>query len=186
MPRTILRRPSPAMAVAVTALFGALGGSGYAAATITATDVGASRAGHANSAQTVTSESFRFLAEFGAPTRTILDFGGVTIRAGCGSGDLDVRVDMAGPGQLQSASTHTTDKDEDAYNETVGVFDGPSVDVLPARDNDQLGHTEVVRQNGGSVSLTWQADNPSPGWKTGPGTTTTHQCVFTGNAVSGG
>jgi hypothetical protein len=183
VPRMLRRRPSPAMAVAVTALFAALGGSGYAAATIT--DDAVRKSGLAQVGGTV--ERFSFLAAKGTIERPILDLEGVRLRAGCDSdGHLRVRVDVTGPGQIQSASTHTTDTDEDAFNETLADFPGGLVDLLPARTNNQLGHTEVARQNGRSVSITWQADNPGAGWRESSSNTIRHQCVFTGNAVLGG
>jgi hypothetical protein len=180
MPRTFIRPPSAATAIALIALFAALSGSGYAA-------VHLDRGENARIAQGAgISDRFSFLAGPGTD-REILNLAGVTIRARCTAlGDLRVDVDVTGGGQLQSASTSTSDDDATAFNETRRAFPGGAADILPVRDFHQLGHTEIARQSGGSVSLDWQADNPGLPWPVSPNTTTTHRCVFTGNAVLGG
>jgi hypothetical protein len=192
-----LRRPSSVIAIAPIALLVALGSSGYAAVTlndqnknpstagtklnrntIPATEVNESRRGksRAHTAQVGTTvRSFSFVEGSNA-SREILNFAGVVIRASCQNNDLHVTVAASGSGQLQSASTHTTDKDETAFNETLRELAAGPVNILPARDNSQLGHTEITRRSGQQVSIHWAADNPG----------IIDDCVFSGNAVTGG
>lgn len=199
MTRMLHRRPWSVIALALIALLGALGGSGYAAATlngdhnrtrsttgakfkrttITTTERSKSKRGKsaAGTAQAgVTVRSFSFV-EGSNTSRQILNFAGVVIRASCQNNDLNVTVNATGPGQLQSASTHTTDKDETAFNETLReVPEQQAINILPARENSQLGHTEITRRNGQQVSIHWAADSPG----------ILDDCVFSGNAVTGG
>jgi hypothetical protein len=141
----------------------------------------------ARAAQAGTSMRFAYLEMAGEPERQIVNFGGIVIRARCSdSGDLRVTVSNFGPGQLQTASTDTEDRSATAFNERAEPFDGRQLSLLPANDDNQIGHTEVARPGGG-VSILWQADNPGEFWQgPSPGTGTRYQCVFTGNVVRGG
>ena len=197
MPRMLLRRPSSVIAIAATALLVALGGTGYAVTlngdqnknpsaagtklkrnTIPTTEVNVAKRGksRAHTAQVgATVRSFSFV-EGSNTSRTILDFAGVVIRASCQNNAVGVTVSASGTGQLQSASTHTTDKDETAFNETLRKLPASFVNILPARRNSQLGHTEITREDGRQVSIHWAADSPGE----------INDCVFSGNAVTGG
>jgi hypothetical protein len=202
MPRVPFTTPSPALAVALIALFVALGGSGYAAVTlngdqiknrsiageklkrntITATEISESKLDkvRARAAQgTTTARRFSFVEGSNTGFQQIMSLDGVVIRARCQSNDLDVsiRVSPSGPGLLQSASTDTTDTGRTAFNETLRAVPVEEVNILPVRDNNQIGHTEVTRENGTQVSIDWQADNGGPG--------AIDDCMFAGNAVRG-
>lgn len=209
MPRWDGRRPSPALAVALIALFVALGGSGYAAVkingsqiedrsiagnkikrdTLTGTEVRESKLKNIVARGAATGEavrSFIFAGSASTAPRNILFFHGVSINASCTNGDLEVRVRSIPfkTGQLETASTSTTDSAATAFNERVKAFtDGGAIDILPTQDDNQLGHTEIYRTTGGPVSLYWQAENPALQWQPG---VPALRCLFTGNAVYGG
>jgi hypothetical protein len=207
MSRWVGRRPSPALVVALIALFVALGGSGYAAVkingsqiedrsidgnkikrdTVTGTEVRESKLKNIVASGAATEGTVRRFAYAGPAPRNILFFRGISINASCTNGDLEVRVRSISPfrpGQLQTASTSTTATGATAFNERVRAFtDGGAIDILPARDNNQLGHTEIFRSGEDPVSLLWQADNPS--LQLVPNAPAV-RCLFRGNAIFGG
>jgi hypothetical protein len=221
--KALLRfRPSPAMAVAMVALFVSLGGVSYGVATgsidsreirnntvssadirnnnvrsrdirdanvvsrdilnnaVTGSDVRESTLAEVPSAGAVdgiSAQKVNFAGTAGTASATVLNLLGVTFAASCdGSGDLDVRVSSANGGQIQSASTDTTDVGETALNELSAQFTGTSQDILAARDDNQLGHTEVRTNQGGVVTVNWQADNPGFAGNV---------CLFSGTGFAG-
>lgn len=205
-PRWANRRPSPALVVALIALFVALGGSGYAAVkingsqiedrsidgtkikrdTVTGTEVRESKLENIVARGAAVVGEVRRFAYAGPAPRNILFFRGISINASCTNGDLEVRVRSIPfrPGQLQTASTSTTVTGATAVNERVRAFtDGGAIDILPVSDDNQLGHTEIFRGGEDPVSLLWQADNPA--LQTVPGAPA-QQCLFRGNAIIGG
>jgi hypothetical protein len=195
--------------IALVALFVALGGSGYAAVkisgsqiedrsivgnkikrdTLTGTEVRESKLKStvaSGAARARTERAFTFAGPANTPPRNILSFNGVSINASCTNGDLEVRVRSIPfrTGQVQTASTSTTDNGATAFNERVRAFtDGGAIDLLPTRDDNQLGHTEVFRTTVGAVSIHWQAENPALQWAPN---VPALRCLFTGNAVHGG
>jgi len=155
-------------------------------ATLGVANPGETASGHrmaAKGAQLSATTGFSFLASPGT-SREIMNFGSVSIRARCsGSGDLSVTLSSFGPVQIQSASTDTLRLDDDAYNEVVTGDTTEPVNLLPHRDVNQIGHTEVAKTK--PVSINWQADNPGePRDTAGPGgPDAPYTCVFTGTAV---
>jgi hypothetical protein len=134
--------------------------------------------------------AFRFEAEKGTSTRVIMSAFNVLIAAGCdseGDGRLKVKMRLTAPGQLQSASVSTSDKNADAINEITGIYQRKprAINILSSKTDNQIGHTEVITGTGGVVSIHWQADNPSRSYdRELPGESVQHRCLFAGTAIA--
>lgn len=132
----------------------------------------------ANNVGGVTLRKFSFNAPANTAEQTVLNVGGLIIRASCsGASDLAAEIDTTVPNALEIHQGFNVGASELVNDNGHSGFDpGDNYDFLEENDNYVNGIVTYSRPDGGQVTVTYQAKETATGF---------NACILAGTAIAG-